>query len=49
MVVRQRLYLLEAQDGAGVTTFVDSLDGSAFDEMRAAADEILPTVEFDKP
>jgi hypothetical protein len=46
---RQRLYLLEASDGGVVAIFVDSLDGTTFDEMTAAADEILPTIEFDKP
>jgi hypothetical protein len=46
---RQRLYLLEAPGGDVVAIFVDSLDGTSFDEMTAAADEILPTVTFDKP
>jgi hypothetical protein len=45
---RQRLYLLEAPDNV-IAIFADSLDGTTFDEMTAAADEILATVEFDKP
>lgn len=45
---RQRLYLLEAPDNV-IAIFVDSLDGTTFDEITAAADEILATVEFDKP
>jgi hypothetical protein len=46
---RQRLYLLEAPDDGVVAIFVDSIDGTTFDEMTAAADEILSTVTFDKP
>ena len=43
---RQRLFLLAATDGV-VAIFVDSLDGTTFDALTRAADEILATVKFD--
>jgi hypothetical protein len=43
---KQRLYLLDAADTV-VAIFVDSLDGTTFEEMTQAADEIIPTVSFD--
>jgi hypothetical protein len=46
---RQRLYLLTTADGGVIAIFVDSLDGTTFDTMTAAADTILATVKFDKP
>jgi hypothetical protein len=45
---RQRVYLLEAPD-AVLAIFVDSLDGTTFDEMIVDADAILATVRFDTP
>jgi hypothetical protein len=45
---RQRLYLLSAKDGV-VAIFVDSLDGTTFDALAKAADEILATMKFDAP
>ena len=43
---RQRLYLLSAKDGV-IAIFVDSVDGTTFDALTKAADEILVTVQFD--
>jgi hypothetical protein len=45
---KQRLYLLSAGDEV-VLIAVDSLDGTTFAALTKAADEILATVEFDKP
>jgi hypothetical protein len=44
---RQRMYVLSAKSGV-VLIFVDSLDGTTFDDLTAAADKILATVTFDK-
>jgi len=41
----QRLYLLTATDGV-VAIFVDSLDGSTFDTLSTAADQILAGLTF---
>lgn len=41
----QRLYLVAAPVGL-IAIFVDSLDGTTFDTMTAAADAIMPTVRF---
>ena len=41
----QRLYLLTATDGV-IAIFVDSLDGTTFAAMTAAADRILPKLRF---
>jgi hypothetical protein len=42
---RQRLYLLEANDGV-VAIFVDSYDGKTFDSLASAAAKILAGVTF---
>jgi hypothetical protein len=44
---RQRMYVLETKGGV-VLIFVDSLDGTTFDSLTAAADTILATVKFDQ-
>ena len=41
----QRLYLLTATDGV-VAIFVDSLDGTTFDTLSTAADQILAGLKF---
>ena len=42
----QRLYLVTWTDGTVVAIFVDSLDGTSFDALTAAAEVILQTVQF---
>lgn len=42
----QRLYLLTSADGV-VAIFVDSFDGTTFDSLTKAAEQILATVKFD--
>ena len=44
---RMRIYLLTAEDGP-IAIVVDSLDGTTFDDLTNAADEILATVRFDQ-
>ncbi len=43
----QRLYVLDGKDGP-VLIIVDSLDGTTFDSLTAAADAILASVKFDQ-
>ena len=42
----QRLYLVTSTEGV-VAIFVDSFDGTSFDVLTTAADQILATVKFD--
>ena len=43
----QRLTVLDGKDGP-VLIIVDSLDGTTFDSLTAAADTILASVKFDQ-
>jgi hypothetical protein len=45
---RQRLDLLTTTDGGVIAIFVDSLDGTTYDDLIKTADTILATVKFDK-
>ena len=45
---RQRLDLLSTTDGGVIAIFVDSLDGTTYEDLVKTADTILATVKFDK-
>lgn len=42
----QRLYLLSSKESV-IAIFVDSYDGTSFDALTTAADQILAKVKFD--